>query len=585
MATPNVADLFSKALNDGSVSELREILKNFGRKAFLAILIASSCNEQDDTWFKIAFEGEYYDVIEFLVHQIKTHVMCGLYKKWKISTENVSPFSWGKYHFKDVSQPFVLSPDIAIIRDICHQIPMTKFIEYLIDVKDDDPLWLEFVLNSIMASNLVPRPDKIVALECMGIAFIFKQVNYVFHRRYPLNEVKLWRGLRCWKDALILRRSTDPAIAKIPCELSEMARQAFGDVVEITTLKEIDELEQQWALIKEVLDWTPLRRSLEAQAVLVGHRIFNQTASSFHLANLLLFSNNYRKQYSRAFNICLVILDQSSGFDSTSSHKCVQHFIREIDRLLIYFDTLWPDPTSPETGKSSHFLSTVQSVIGTLTKVSSVSPKFDLVDKSWQVEILRKIYILIKKWISVLTQEEIENLKEYLYPFFRVYNSNNGATGLLHLAVDGCLDGPSPHMTTYSTTVQIILLFLEAGADPQTTDANGQSPFHLLFEGLVWTFARSNLKVVFKAMMDAGGHLDQATPSGKTVISLIKEWRASMHPFSHIVRDPYFDTFIYSVLPLSCNCAQVVRRNGISFENKLPPSLHLFVLRHSPYTQ
>lgn len=588
MATPNVADLFSKAVNEGSVPELREIRKNCGRKAFMANLIASSINEQEENWFQVAFKSEFHDVIEFLVHQIKIHVMYGSYKKWKSSAENVSPFSWEKYHFKDVSLPFLLSPDIAIIRDICHQIPMTKLIEYLIDVKGDDPLWLEFVLNSIMASNSILRQDKIIALECMGIAFIFKQVNYVFHRRYPLNEVKLWRGLRCWKDALILRHSTadgDPPIPKIPCELSKIAREAFGDVVEMTTLEEIDKLEQQFALVNEVLEWTPLRRSLEAQALLVGHRIFNQTANSFHLGNLLLFSTNHRKEYSRAFNICLVVLDQSSGFNSTSSNKCVEHFIENIDRLLTYFDILWPNPTNPEIGnKSSHFLLTIKSVLETLTNVSSVPPKFDLFDKGWQVGILRKIYVLISKWISVLTEKEIQNLKDYLCPFFRLYNSNNGATGLLHLAVDGGHDGPSPYMTTYSTTVQIIHLFLESGADPQTTDRNGKTPFHLLFDGLVWTFARSNLKTVFKAMMDAGGHLDQATPAGKTIATLIKEWRISSHPFSHLVRDPYFDSFIHSVLPLSCSCAQVIRRNRIPFENQLPPSLKLFVLRHSANT-
>jgi hypothetical protein len=95
---------------------------------------------------------------------------------WKTSIENVSPFSWETFNLIEVTEPFVLSPDIAIIRDICHQMPITKLIEYLVDINIDEPLWLEFVLNSIMASS-IPRPDKIVALECMGIAFIFKQTR------------------------------------------------------------------------------------------------------------------------------------------------------------------------------------------------------------------------------------------------------------------------------------------------------------------------------------------------------------------------------------------------------------------------
>jgi hypothetical protein len=89
--------------------------------------------------------------------------------------------------------------------------PITKLIEYLVDVNIDEPLWLEFVLNSIMASS-IPRPDKIVALECMGIAFIFKQTRcyncYNIHQKTQLNEFIFWRGLRCWKEALILRNAT-----------------------------------------------------------------------------------------------------------------------------------------------------------------------------------------------------------------------------------------------------------------------------------------------------------------------------------------------------------------------------------------
>ncbi|EFX87040.1 hypothetical protein DAPPUDRAFT_307135 [Daphnia pulex] len=588
MAAPNASDLFCKAVSEGSVLQLKILRQIHGRKAIMANFMDTPCNKQGDTCLKVAIESEFYDVLEFLVHQLKGHIMFGLYKIWKASIKNVSPFSWETYTFQEVTEPFVLSPDIAIIRDICHKVPITRLIEYLIDVGCDEPLWLEFVLNSILASS-IPRPDKIVALECIGTAFIFKQTHYLFQRRNVLNEIRFWRGPRCWKEALILRNATadgEPAIPKVPCEQSEMLRNAFGDVAEMTTVEELEQLEQQWSLPRELEEWQILRQSLEAQALLVGHRTFTRQTdtglNSFHLENLVLFSNNFNKQNSRAFNIYLIILDQSYGFTSTSPHKCVGHFVRTIYGLLILFDKLWANQQDhPETREiaSKNLVLTVKYTLAALTNVSSASPHFRLIDRTWQQDIQKKIHVLLSNWLSSLTKEHTENLKECLVPFFRIYNSNHGFLSLLHMVVN--FDRPSTYMTTYSTTVQLIQLMLEAGADPRITDRNGKTPFHCLFDGSVWTCARSNLKTVFKAMLDAGGHLDQATSSGRTVISLIKSWRTSALPFANLVRDPYFDSFIYSVLPLSCSCAQVIRQKRIPFENQLPPSLKSFVLLHS----
>ncbi len=109
-------------------------------------------------------------------------------------------------------------------------------------------------------------------------------------------------------------------------------------------------------------------------------------------------------------------------------------------------------------------------------------------------------------------------------------------------------------------------------------------PFHWLFGGSVANkYEPCEFKVVFIAMLEAGGHLDQVNKCGDTVISLIKGWRTSTSSFADLVRDPYFDSIIYSVLQLSCYCAQVIGENQIPFENQLPPSLKSFVLRHSKF--
>jgi hypothetical protein len=504
--------------------------------------------------------------------------MCGLYKTWRKCIEIFSPFSWETCTFKEDTEPFVLSPDIALIRDICHQMPITKLMEYIVDVTNDEPLWLEFVLRSIMASS-IPRPDKIVALECMGIVFIFKQTCSPIHQKIRdlnvLNEILFWRGPRCWKEALILRNLTadgDPAIPKVPCKQSEMLRNAFGDVAEMTTVEELEQLEQQRSY-----------QPLDAQALLVGHCIFTRQTStglnSFHLKNLLLCSIF---RCSRTFHLCLFILDQSYGFTSSSPLKCIDHFITAVHRLFDLFYQLWADHGHPKTGEiaSKSLVLTVKYTLAVLTNVSSVRPHFQLLDRTWQHDIQRKIYVLLSKGIHHLTKEQIENVKESLVPFFRIYNSNHGFLSLLQLAVDEChrFSRGSP---TSSTKVQLIQLMLDAGADPQTIGSDGGTPFHWLFQGSYWASAHWEFKTVVKAMLDAGGHLDQATKNGDTVISLIKEKKNGRLRFDKFYHDPYFDSFIYSVLPLSCSCAQFIRQNQIPFENQLPPRLQSFVLLHS----
>jgi hypothetical protein len=47
-------------------------------------------------------------------------------------------------------------------------------MEYLIDVAKDEPLWLEFVLDSVVESS-DDLQEKIVALELMGSVFIYKK--------------------------------------------------------------------------------------------------------------------------------------------------------------------------------------------------------------------------------------------------------------------------------------------------------------------------------------------------------------------------------------------------------------------------
>ena len=64
-------------------------------------------------------------------------------------------------------------------------------MEYLIDVAKDEPLWLEFVLDSVVKSS-DDLQEKIVALELMGSVFIYKK------KHYPIADVMSTRMKVCW---------------------------------------------------------------------------------------------------------------------------------------------------------------------------------------------------------------------------------------------------------------------------------------------------------------------------------------------------------------------------------------------------
>ncbi len=74
MAAPGVADLFCKAVNEGSLHELK-VLTNItdGRQSW-QILWTLATTQTSRTCLKVAVESEFYDVLKFLVHQLEISI-------------------------------------------------------------------------------------------------------------------------------------------------------------------------------------------------------------------------------------------------------------------------------------------------------------------------------------------------------------------------------------------------------------------------------------------------------------------------------------------------------------------------------
>ena len=558
-----MADLIYKAVGRGSITELCEIRKQHNWIAIPIHLITQSCdlNNRVETSLQLSVEKGRYDVVEFLVAEIKYQI----YPEWKKSMDRVRSFSWSSLNFNQVLPVLAAqSPEMEVIRDIVNQIPIINAIEYLIDSTMDEPCqWLEFVLNSIIRSS-VSRTDMIVALELIGIALIFKHKNCV------------WRGLQCLEQAMALRYSSVgvhlPIIQVVPDLESALLADGIKVIASPTSLQRF---KQEWTRGYSL-------QLAQAHALTVSQRILSQSRrqagpNSLHLENLLRYGNrcyNDEQQYSRSLNISLLILKQTGDFNSTSSPNCIRIFVETVDLLL---DCL-KQQQLPEIQELTfpNLLVVVAFGLAILQNVMLLSPITRATTDHWQFVIMKKLHHLILQHLQRCgSQEEIQQLKECLSAYFRANNLNR-FTSLLHRAIKGTdeikknPDGILP----------LINLFLEAGANPTAIDTNGKAPFQILAENSDWfQFDPESYKQVFQTLLDAGCYHNQSISIGKTFLGILNDQKtkyANTLRFHH-----YLDPLITVVLPLSCVCAKVIRQKEISFEDILPPVLQSFVNRHS----
>ena len=485
-----MADLIYKAVGRGSITELCEIRKQHNWIAIPIHLMTQSnsdLNDHVETSLQLSVEKGRYDVVEFLVAEIKYQI----YPEWKKSMDRVRSFSWSSLNFNQVLPVLaVQSPEMEVIRDIVNQIPIINAIEYLIDSTMDEPFqWLEFVLNSIIRSS-VSRTDMIVALELIGVALVFKHKNYV------------WRGLQCWEQAMALRYSSVgvnlPIIPVVPDLESSLLVDGIKVIASPTSLQRF---KQEWTRGYSLL-------LAQTHALIVSHRILSQFGrqvgpNSLHLENLLRYGNRCyydEQQYSRSLNISLLILKQTGDFNSISSPNCIRIFVETVDLLSNCLKQQQQLPGIQEL-TFPNLLVVVPFGLAILQNVMLLSPITRTTTDRWQFVIMKKLQHLISQHLQRCgSQVEIQQLKNYLSPYFRANNLNR-FTSLLH----GAIKGTDEIKKNPDGILPLINLFLEAGADPTAIDTNGKAPFQILAENSDWfQFDPESYKQVFQELLDAG---------------------------------------------------------------------------------
>lgn len=508
MASSNVFHLFCQAVTNGSVTQLSEIRKSDSGKTVPLSFLVNHRNLEGDTLLEIAIKREHFDVAEFIVKELKRQI----YPEWqKKHLESACSFSWSKLNFNEILEPTTLLPsaEAVNIRDLCGQIPMIKLIEYLIEYDKDELLWLEFVLDSMIASS-ISRQEKILVFELMGVLIICNQspsINLSMRRR--LYEKKnILRGLHSWKQAMVLRCfSADgyPVIPKIPCNiLQDISRVAFGDTFEFMTTEDLEKLEIQFwqhrAETRTTEEFYHLNEPIVTQALLVSQRIYSQSNTGpnpFYLRALEHYGLEtgwyaVNDQNDREFNIYQLILEQSSGFNSTFSPNCIQSFAHTLswmsDSLLLRQQSFnydnWPDRYRLSPDKILLFLKLSIKVLTNLLIV----PPITCLSQYWQLNIMEQVVRCIfvfnepDERSNQQDSAELEAiLMKTLSPYLHLNNSNS-YTSLFHLAVERrnkCHASERSRLTT-------IKQFLEYGADPTVIDMNGKTALHIFAEKSEW---------------------------------------------------------------------------------------------------
>ena len=291
---------FQQAMFDAaassSVKAMQEVVNSCGLEETAEF--AKSLNAEGETPLIIAVKGNHLEVVKFLVHEL--HVSIG----------QTARFLWKSVDYLQVP------PIFAAI--ICGKLPHQLIIRFLIETDFENPV----VLDSVLSSS-IPRPQKIDVLEVIGAAYALF---------YDLEHNNRRIAMDCWVHATSLRQSTaaEPAIPKLPHNLSGRDQRIFRDPFEFSTVEQINELPNQ-----------QYYNPIWTEALLTLRRITSQIdpeSNLFFLSRLFIYGEDkflLRLEYGRMID---VVMPRNISIPSKSSRKtgavCKHH---ERPRLFFHF--------------------------------------------------------------------------------------------------------------------------------------------------------------------------------------------------------------------------------------------------------
>ena len=535
MSTNEVHQTFFQAVREGSVPKVRRIMNAVGREE--ATNLAKSFNELGETPLLVAIKENNRLMVTFLVEVLNAPV------------NQMGRFLWEGADYPEVPPLFAAIICDKILHETRQQTFDTFIVNFLITAPNtgERPINVFHVcLDSILASSVSNRTQKIDILELLGAAFI--------HAEMTLRPGLLEFAVECWKKALILRQATpegESPIPKIPCNTHfKHGRTLFENNSEFTT---VEELVQMTSPVNN--DW------FLSQALLVTNRIVN---SIIPVPNLYLFLNlyyyNLRFTAPELIDIHMYILEvfETRHWVDVENKEMASIAFSSISKIVFCLREMRNDP--PIDYSQEEFFRLLMEVLDFASALASINAP----ERYEAMLHLFDVVSLINDMLPELSPEETQQFMRWLFHYFRfIDGSIRKGGGLLGFA---CF---RPNFS-----IEIIKTFLKAGANPNPVYDDGDTLMHKL--ACKWPSRRRLVKM----LLDAGSHnIDVVNSKGDTALDIFKRKQLERDGNP----DPFLQTLTQNVLPLQCQCAVAIHRNRIPFDELHPPIILSFVKNHKSF--
>ena len=559
--------LLVEAVYENSEDKLDDARSNYSEIELFTSLV--QCNEQGETLLATAMKMKNVSIIYELVTMLRN---CDL----TIEENKLKLF--------------------IAFDQLSHHIPIADILGYLLDdhhiywhITDTD--WFKFIAQVFIQSTSFTRQDKIIALELTGASLIAS---------YRVFEEETIFALNWWREAMTLCYFPTNGESLLPkghdvCVPSVSYAVVFGSAVEFTTMEELDLLQKD---LERYSSWDAnparlsVKRMLIIQALLVTRRIFTQSnlihPHRSYLKNFIEFAefvSIYIQDRKLRTNINLHILELVNGFDLKMLSFQLSCDIGQTLGILAYnFEqTIRNSSNGPGSEELTYhnLLVPTESIAmifkfardpETISCSELLSPWENFKGYFLLTKIIYNFLFVLNSISPQLTKEEKQKLEEYYSQFIRDLVIQEHPTPILHEAFYYHNEYAYQPEDLSAETINLIL---QLGADVNATDGNGRTPLHVLAR----TFENDmeNYLLAFQTLVDAGADLYLADFYGETVISILKKNLMEYKQRGETV-DPYFESLVNDVFPLTCLCARVIRRHRIPFEDWLPPRLQAFIL-------
>lgn len=177
------------------------------------------------------------------------------------------------------------------------------------------------------------------------------------------------------------------------------------------------------------------------------------------------------------------------------------------------------------------------------------------------IVILLHLVCLFTKLLPHLEKEQVFEVKQAVYNFVRVEARGKGGSTPLHLACTRESSSVGRYPICVFPSLPAISLLLECGADPNSTDYEGNTPLHTAMTN------KPSKPAVVHTLLEAGAHFDTVNTERKAFYNMLKG--QPLHEIANPVRHT----------TLACLAARVVRKSGQDV-SCLPATLRSFVALH-----